>query len=264
MTQVTRRTNFAAIPNEAMRDERISMEARGLLALMMGMGDRWVFRSKDLMKRSCAGKDKYQRMIRELKDAGYLIVHPKQGDGGKLDGFEYEIIDTPASRETRSAVDPVGGKPGPLRTPTDKNTNNKTPTPEGADLFGDKTEAEKEAEARVEAEQIFKAEINAGFEVFWTEIWPRHERKAGKEDCRKVYQQACLGKHKKSPKISVDDLNAATRRYIASVKDRQYLKAPLPWLRKPGWEPFISGPDGAPPSGKPMSYAQRLLAGQAR
>lgn len=124
------------------------------------------------------------------------------------------------------------------------------------DLFSEETEGQKPDQT----EDL----IEEGFTEFWANIWPRHERKAGKADCRKVYDQACRGKHPKADKIAPAELNAAARRFIASVKDKQYLPGPLPWLRKPGWEPFISGPDGAPPSGKPMSYAQRLLAGQAR
>lgn len=82
--------------------------------------------------------------------------------------------------------------------------------------------------------------IGEGFRVFWEEIWPSHQRKTGRKDCEKVYRQACEGKHPKAAKILPDELNAATRRYIASVSDRQYLKGPLPWLRQPGWEPFMA------------------------
>ena len=130
------------------------------------------------------------------------------------------------------------------------------PSCENDDLFSAESEGQ-------EQEQPLDL-IEEGFQEFWADIWPRHERKAGKADCRKVYAQACRGKHPKADKIAPSDLNAAARRFIASVKDKQYLPGPLPWLRKPGWEPFIAGPDGSAPPGKPMSYAQRLLAGQAR
>lgn len=252
MTRVTRRSKFAAIPNAAMRDERLSIEARGLLALMMGMGDNWTFRGSDLMKRCGVGKEKYQGMVRNLKECGYLEIEYKQAKDGKMDGFEYTIIDAPDGLKTRQAVQPPDEEPGNLRTPTLKNTNNKTPTPKGADLFS----AESETKKQDQTSDL----IEEGFKDFWDNIWPRHERKAGKADCRKVYDQACRGKHPKAEKIAPADLNEATRRYIASVKDRQFLKGPLPWLRAPGWEPFI----GTAAPSKPMSYAARLLAGQAR
>ena len=82
--------------------------------------------------------------------------------------------------------------------------------------------------------------IAEGFRELWDEIWPKHPRKTGKKDCEKVYRQACTGKHPKSEKIDPDTLNAAAKRYLASVDDHQFLKGLLPWLRLPGWEPFLS------------------------
>jgi uncharacterized protein YdaU (DUF1376 family) len=135
----------------------------------------------------------------------------------------------------------------------------------------DQPEPEPEEEEKEASEDdLFKAEslpkkqnreleaIEAGFEEWWGQIWPSHQRKAGKADCRKVYTHACQGTHGKADKIAAADLNAATRRYIASVKDRDYLKGPLPWLRLPGWEAFMGESD---PS-RPMTYAQRVLAAQ--
>ena len=77
------------------------------------------------------------------------------------------------------------------------------------------------------------------FNEFWNDIWPNHKRKTGKVDCRQVYLSALSGKHPKADKITGPELNAATQAYIGSVKDREFLKGPLPWLRSPGWEPFL-------------------------
>jgi hypothetical protein len=101
--------------------------------------------------------------------------------------------------------------------------------------------------------------IEEGFKEFWNTIWPSHNRKAGKSDCLKVYRKACTGKHAKADLITPQSLNAATRRYIASVDDLQYLKGPLPWLNKPGWEAFMEGPDVTGPSWDTLSDSQRRM-----
>lgn len=233
MTIVTRRSGFAAIPNQAMRDEAISIEARGLLALMMGMGDRWTFRSKDIAKRCGVGKDKYQRMVRELKDAGYLEITAKQNEDGRLDGHDYIIHDCPDGRKTRLAGELDGEEQSHLRIPTLKNTNSKTPIPPEGDLFDPNSQQESENSKQPDP-------IDVGFEEFWNEIWPTHKRKTGKTDCAKVYRAACEGKHAKAEKIKPNALNAAAKRYIASVRDPEYLKGTLAWLRQPGWEPFVT------------------------
>lgn len=130
--------------------------------------------------------------------------------------------------------------------------NKQPPNPQGDDLFSENAEQEK-----LDAQADW---IETGFKQFWDDIWPSHLRKAGKADCLKVYTQACTGQHAKADQISPQLLNAATRRYIASVSDRQYLKGPLPWLRAPGWEPFMDGPDVvAGPSWDTLTESQRRM-----
>lgn len=117
--------------------------------------------------------------------------------------------------------------------PDSKPDNKHTPiVPKGTDLFSDNSQQESESSNQPD-------EIEKGFEEFWNEIWPSHKRKIGKDDCAKVYRMACEGRHAKADKITPQALNAATKRYIASVRDQEYLKGTLPWLRQPGWEPFV-------------------------
>lgn len=106
------------------------------------------------------------------------------------------------------------------------------PSDTSEDLFGDLSEAEK------------PDPIDSGFDVFWSEIWPSHSRKAGKADCAKLYRQICEGKFKKhAHAVLPDQLNNAAKAYVSQERanqDLQYLKGPKPWLNQPGWEPFLS------------------------
>lgn len=136
------------------------------------------------------------------------------------------------------------GEPLPDSKPDIKHT---PIPPRGPDLFSANEEDSQEDE---------RDSVEQGFEEFWTVIWPAHKRKIGKVDCAKVYRQACAGKHPKAPKIEPEELNRCARAYVASVRDAEFLKGPLPWLRLPGWEPFL----GAKTAPRPMTYAQRVLA----
>lgn len=118
------------------------------------------------------------------------------------------------------------------------------------DLF-----SENEQQAKPDSTDAF---IEEGFKQFWEEIWPSHQRKTQKADCRKVYTQACSGKHPKADQITPQALNAATRRYIATVTDRQFLKGPLPWLRAPGWEAFVTEA-GAKMDWSTLSHSARRM-----
>ena len=88
-------------------------------------------------------------------------------------------------------------------------------------------------------QEIPREDIDKYFDEFWNEIWPNHQRKAGMEDCRKLYFKAVMGKHPKAEQITPQELNNAARAYIGSVRDMEYLKAPFNWLNKTGWEPFV-------------------------
>jgi hypothetical protein len=134
-------------------------------------------------------------------------------------------------------------------------TTDKTPIPPKGDLFSAKNQTEENTTTVGQGEEQNHQEqpspsttsvestraraIEAGFAEFWAQ-WPSHPRKSGKADCRKVYTQQCLGKFPKADQIEPDQMNAAARAYVASLKgDLTYLKGPLPWLRVPGWEPFV-------------------------
>jgi hypothetical protein len=69
-----------------------------MLCYIMSCSEEWVFyRAKSMEILGC-GRDKYQKVIRELKEAGYLVIHAKRGESGRLDGQEWEVIDEPAQK----------------------------------------------------------------------------------------------------------------------------------------------------------------------
>lgn len=254
---VRRRSGYTSVPNAAMSDTRLSIGSRGLLALLMTFSEGWVFRVSHIQKQCDVGREKYYKMINELKDAGYLAITKTKGPSGKFDGADWEIIDEPCA-ENPTSVKPESGKPDHIRENNSvRENNNKNPhTPKGDDLFGDDLPQSEEDQA-----SAYEQMIDEGFNEWWGTIWPSHPRKAGKVDCAKLYRKICIGKFDKADQITPQQLNRATKAYIASVEDRQYLKAPLPWLRKPGFEPFL-GTDPEPPL-DPQRQRYREIAAQA-
>lgn len=164
MRQRSRRQGraYAAIPNAAMRDERISIEARGLLALLMTYADDWTFVVDHLQQVAGCGRDKMRGMLKELEAAGYVIRQVLRGEGGHLAGTEWMIVDDPAAAahgvvrdeepqdageqdrsgavhrppenpsigatdplKNRPPVEPTAGKSAPIRRTTGKNTKSK-------------------------------------------------------------------------------------------------------------------------------------------
>lgn len=168
MRERSRRTGraYAAIPNAAMRDQTLSIEARGLLALLMTYADDWTFVFEHIQATASVGRDKLRNMLRELEAAGYVTRETIRGEGGRVCGTEWVICDEPkptassgsthvdpqepgeqaensaASRppeiqgigatdplKNRPPEKPTAGESAPIRRTTLKKTNLKNPQP---------------------------------------------------------------------------------------------------------------------------------------
>lgn len=192
-------------------------------------------------------KRSVQNVIADFVADGLLV---KVGTRGCANGFTYEYrIDLAKLLALPSTRKQTGESPAPVHHvhpthapdapqdvhhvhPNHPRTTHEPPNKVEGDLFSQSQQSAPQPDPEFEA-------IEAGFEEFWNEIWPSHFRKKAKKDCRKVYLQACTGKHTKADPVSPTSLNRAAREYIKSVRDPQYLKGTLPWLREPGWEPFL-------------------------
>lgn len=121
-------SGFAPVPYGAMRDTAISIEARGLLALLMTHSANWEFHRSDILKKCGCGKEKYDRMIRELKSAGYLDIKSIRNDKGHIASYDWIINADPSKGlETQNQENPESGKPAPISITTGKDNNLKEP-----------------------------------------------------------------------------------------------------------------------------------------
>lgn len=217
-----------------------------MLANRVNKDDGKCVPSMDRLSRDCGlSKASVKRAIKDLEDADLIeVIHRREGPTMLSNQYRLKMGGV-GSHRPRGGVT-VNRGVGSHRTPNQRLEPENEPKKGEINLFSEMEEPEKQDET--------PDLIEDGFNEFWDNIWPSHKRKTGKVDCRKVYRKACEGKHDKAEQVSPADLNMAARRYIASVEDRQYLKGPLPWLRAPGWEPFLAAPEP-----KPLSFAQRVL-----
>lgn len=92
-----RRTNFTIISNVGLRDKRLSLKAKGLLAYMLSLPDDWVFYESELVNHSTDGKAAIKSGLKELQNAGYLTRKRRRDDKGHLKEAMWEISDEPMS-----------------------------------------------------------------------------------------------------------------------------------------------------------------------
>lgn len=101
---------FTVIQNEALRDERLSIEARGLLAFMLTMNDVWDFSIKGLANQTNLTERKTMLLTKELKAAGYLEHRNTTNANGSFAGREWILREVPALSKNRTAEKPHCGK----------------------------------------------------------------------------------------------------------------------------------------------------------
>lgn len=85
------KSGFTMIPNELLRDSELSMEARGFLAFLMSFETGWKHTRPYLEKACGFGQRKFDRVSKELREAGYLEVVPVRGEGGKMLGRKWRV-----------------------------------------------------------------------------------------------------------------------------------------------------------------------------
>ena len=81
--------------NHHLRDERLSLRAKGLLSMLLGLPDDWEISIRGLSSIVRDGVASVQTGINELIDAGYIVRQRQHAEDGTFAGFEYIIHERP-------------------------------------------------------------------------------------------------------------------------------------------------------------------------
>lgn len=209
--------HFTQIPNDWVRDSRLSFKARGLLAELMSHKSGWSISIKTLSN----GKDgahAIRAAVNELMEFGYLIRSDKRqrNDAGQLTDYVYTTCDPVVAKNSEIIGEkPTFGFPT-LGFPTLDNQEHKNTIHKENYL--------KEIRTTDLVAQAYSDEF-----LSWWKIYPRRQQKG---DAWKAWQQ--LVKKKQLP--SLDVLLDATSRYAKRVDDPKFVKLPGGWLRAAMWD----------------------------
>jgi hypothetical protein len=222
-----------------MRDKRLSIEARGLLAMLMTYADDWQFNRDHLMEMVGMGKDRFGRVMGELITFGYVERVYTRDEAGQLLGKSWVIrddatdvretrtMDATDVRENRRPGKPMSGKSAPIRIPTDQENQS---SEENQDLFGS---IEPQKENAREPEKF----TDDGFDRFWS-VYPK---KAGKAEAQRAWRKAIT-------QAPAETIIAAAKRYADWLNGgrpgefRPQAKHAQGWLNGQRW----TDPDIAP------------------
>lgn len=88
-----RKKGFVVLFRSAAQDGRLSLEARGLFALMVSLPEDWEYTVSGLAVKAGCGREKVRRLLKELQAVGYLIREQSHDSGGKFGGNVYVLQD---------------------------------------------------------------------------------------------------------------------------------------------------------------------------
>ena len=87
--------NYTMIANGALGDERLSWKARGLLAYLLSKPDNWRVIVAHLVTQGPDGKTSVMAGLEELETAGYIRRTKRPSIGGRYDGYDTELYESP-------------------------------------------------------------------------------------------------------------------------------------------------------------------------
>ena len=82
VNRIHKSKDFSQIANVALRDERLSYRARGILAMVLSHADGWVANSKWITASGKEGRDSVRNALLELEALGYRRVSRHQDKMG--------------------------------------------------------------------------------------------------------------------------------------------------------------------------------------
>jgi hypothetical protein len=185
--------HFTQIPNDWVRDSRLSLKAIGLLTQLMSHRPGWNMSISSLARFNKTGVDTIKSAVKELELYGYLKRSEKQehNEDGTFADYLWTTADPFQNPDT---VKPVSGKQDTKNTIT------------------------KEQQSIKNKEQ----NTDTGFDKFW-ELYPK---KVAKADALKAWNKAIKTK-------TADELLKVTQAYAESkLPDITYIPYPASWLNK--------------------------------
>lgn len=247
--RVEKNHDYTVMANHHLRDERLSLKAKGLLSMLLSLPDDWEISIRGLASIVTDGVGAVQTGINELIEAGYIVRRRQHADTGAFAGFEYIIHEVPPCTENPYTANPYTGKPyteNPAQSSKDKLSTVPPIVPhEGEDSLSlaalDSSLGEGADEAKPKRKR--RATKSAPdyrpdtFARFWA-AYPRGEDKQG---------AIAAWDELKPDDATLQAMSRALVRQKASEEWQRGIGIPyaVRWLRRRRWEDEIKAP--APP-----------------
>lgn len=194
--------HFTQIPNEWVRDSRLSLKSIGLLVQIMSHTPGWNMSIRSLAKVNGTGQGAIKSAVEELEQYGYLTRSENQqrNDDGSFADYVWTTSDP--------FQNPVTVKPVHRKQSTKNNSN--------------KEEQDIKNNERTNARK---------FEREFLDFYVQYPKKVGRLAAQKAFDKA-------AKRFGVEVILAGVARFSAdpNLPELQYIPAPAVWLNQGRWD----------------------------
>jgi hypothetical protein len=106
--------NYTIVPNEWLRDQRLSYKAKGILAYIMSHRADYELTVEQMVEQSSDGAGAIYSGLKELVDVGYLLRERRRNPNGTLGATDYRVaaVDPATSQKSTSGKPRCGADQG--------------------------------------------------------------------------------------------------------------------------------------------------------
>lgn len=85
---------FSRVPKTVLNDTRLSWQAKGILAYLIGAPADWKLRVKDIINRGSDGEHAVRSALKELRNVGYADLIQLRDDSGRTKEWVWKVSDS--------------------------------------------------------------------------------------------------------------------------------------------------------------------------
>lgn len=229
--RVEKTKNYTVMSNQHLRDQALSLSARGLMSMMLSLPDDWDFSIAGLSTLCKEGAQVIRRCLAEMEKAGYLTRKRVNSGNGHF-AYEYTLTEYPAT----ACASPCNGKP---HTALPHTVEPHTVEPCAVDFTQINTDKQNTDKRNTDIQSTDKTNRHPtvsekAFEAEFESIWETYPRKVGKKKALAAYIRA----RKKG--VEAETVIDGVKRYNASIAAKgtptQYIKQGATWFDGACWD----------------------------
>ena len=217
--RIHKEDNYVIVDKAFLLNEKISLKAKGLLALLLSYPDNWQFYEAEIVQHAADKANSLSSGLKELIENGYIVRKLGKDETGKFKGYEYHIYEKPITEKpiTEKPImeKPITEKPITEKPITEKPITEK-PITENSVLLNNKDTKNKDTKNK-NTKTASSPELASEFKEWYSKYpHPRNEQQTMKNyiKARKTY--------------SAEQLMTALNNYLAEIEeqhtDKRYIK----------------------------------------